>query len=498
MRLAARLRSGHSLRLHLVVWLTAPLGVIAAVMAFIAYSNAALTAAAVTDRILSASAQTIAEQVKVENGEATALIPPSALGIFATGAGDRVVYKVLDPTGDLVAGIPDVPVPSRHPTVAAPVYFEADFRGQPFRGIAMIQPVVGFTDPRDRSGEVTVIVAATKHDQLAMTRSLWLQGIQPIAVLMVLVAGLGWFGLDRGLRPLDRIRRDLAARSENDLSPLSVAGLPTEVHPLVTAFDGALGRIERSIAAQRRFVANAAHQLHTPLTLLKMQTHYGLTSDDAAAKDEALAALDSGLGQLSRLLNQLLTLARAEPRTPTKPDVKPADIAALATEALANLAAVALDKRIDLSFEDLSSRPAGPEARGEPMLVAASPTLLREMIANLVENALRYTPEGGRVAVMLERAATTEGTAAEAVIRITDTGPGIPAGERDKVFERFYRVLGTGIEGTGLGLAIVREIACGAGGSVALADGPGGIGLEAIVRLPLVDGEAQKQGPPAP
>lgn len=489
-----------SLRLNLVLWLTGPLAIIALFLAWIAYSNAHLTAAAVTDRILSASAQTIAEQVTVENGEASALIPPAALGIFATGAGDRVVYKVLDPSGDLIAGIPDVPQPRRRPSVTTPVYFEADFRGQPYRAVAMVQLVAGFTDPRDRSGEVTVIVAATQRDEMAMTRALWLQGIQPMAVLLCLVAGLGWIGLKRGLRPLDRIRHELANRSETDLSPLRLEGLPSEVHPLVVAFDAALARIERYIATQRRFVANAAHQLHTPLTLLKMQTHYGLHEDDAQAKTEALRALDDGLARLSRLINQLLTLARAEPHTPPKPDVKPAHIVALTEEALAALAPLALDNRIDLSLDidtDIENAP--------PPLVAASPTLIREMVANLVENALRYTPAGGAVTVSIRHeprpaAVTTASTGTstvagdDIVVRVTDTGPGIPPAEREHVFERFYRVLGSGIDGNGLGLAIVREIVEGAGGSIALADGPkgqepggsepGGRGLEVTVRLP--------------
>jgi len=476
--------SRHSLRLNLVVQLTAPLAVIALFMGWIAYSNAALTASAVTDRILSASARAIAEQVQVEDGEASALIPPSALGIFATGAGDRVVYKVLDPTDDLIAGIPDVPVPQRRPTADTPVHFEAEFRGQPFRAVAIIQPVAGFTDPRDKSGEVMVIVAATERDESAMRRSLWLQGIQPMGVMLLLVAALGWFGLDRGLRPLDRIRHDLANRSENDLSPLDLAGLPAEVHPLVTAFNAALARVERYIAAQRRFVANAAHQLHTPLTLLKMQTHYGLTDETAQAKSEALVALDNGLSQLSRLINQLLTLARAEPRTPTKPDVRPADLAALTAEALAALAPLALGKHIDLSFE------ADPSDLDPPPFVAASPTLLREMVANLVENSLRYTPAGGSVTVTLARATPVAAEPRDVVLRVVDTGPGIAAEERGRVFERFYRVLGTGVEGNGLGLAIVREIASGAGGSVELKDGPGGRGLEAVVRLPLHIGDS--------
>jgi two-component system, OmpR family, sensor histidine kinase TctE len=479
-----RSRTAMSLRLRLVVWLTVPLAGIAVLMAWIAYSNASLTAASVTDRILSASAQTIGEQVRVENGEVSALIPPSALGIFATGAGDRVVYKVLDPSGRLIAGIPDVPVPAQRPRVNAPVYFEAPFRGQTYRGIAMIQQVFGFTDPADRSGQVMVIVAATQREQAATTRALWLQGIQPMGILLLLVAGLGWFGLHQGLRPLDRIRQELANRSESDLSPLSLTGLPSEVHPLVVAFNAALGRIDRYIAAQRRFVANAAHQLHTPLTLLKMQTHYGMTDDSLQAKDEALAALDSGLGQLGRLLNQLLTLARAEPHTPTKPDVKPADIAALARDALATLAPLALDKRIDLGFEPDDA------ALARPPLVAASPTLLREMITNLVENSLRYTQEGGQVTVALARLNGGEPGRPEIEVSVRDNGPGIPAAERDRVFERFYRGLGTGVEGNGLGLAIVREIAVGAGGSVRLSDGPGGRGLEVAVRLPIHPAEA--------
>jgi two-component system sensor histidine kinase TctE len=464
-----------SLRLHLIGWLTIPLGTVALFMAWLTYANAELTAGLVTDRLLSASAQTIAEQIKVEDGAMLAPIPPSALGIFASGAGDRVIYRIMEPDGDLVAGLPGIRLPPTKVTNLAPVYYDTLFEARWYRAVAIAQPVAGWYNPApDGSNDAIVIVASSTKERDAMTRSLWLQGVRPMGVLLALVVGLGWLGLDRGLRPLKQLRLAVADRSGSHLSPLGLDRVPTEVRPLVIAFNEALARVDRYIEAQRRFIANAAHQMRTPLTLLKMQVHYGLTEDGGAAKTEALSALDTGIDALMRLVAQLLILARAEPHTPIRADVKPVDMMALVSDVLVQLAPLALDRGIDLGLETNI-------ADGAPALVKASPTLLREMVVNLVDNALRYTRAGGIVTVLTERGET------ELRLAVQDNGPGIAAEERDLVFERFYRVLGTGTEGNGLGLAIVREIVTGADGRVRLLDGPDGKGITVEVFLPISD-----------
>jgi two-component system, OmpR family, sensor histidine kinase TctE len=466
----------NSLRLHLIGWLTVPLAAVALFMAWLTHANASLTAGLVTDRLLLASAQTIAGEINVQDGVISALIPPSALGIFNSGAGDRVIYKVLDPSGDLIAGLPDVPLPSQKVAALASIGFDAIFRGQPYRFAAVAQPLAGVPKTSgDYGGDALIVVGSTTRERDALAASLWLQGVQPMAVMLVLVAALGWLGLVRGLKPLDQLRRAVADRSGDHLSPLPLEGMPTEVRPLVLALNDALARLDRYIDAQRRFIANAAHQMRTPLTVLKMQTHYGLTGEGDGTRAEALTALDRGIDALMRLVGQLLILARAEPRTPTKPDVKPADMGALVGEALVSLGPLALDRDIDLSFDN-ALEDAEPPAR-----VKASPTLLREMVVNLVDNALRYTPKGGTVAVSLDRSSDS------VRLRVQDSGPGIPAEERTRVFERFYRVLGSGTEGNGLGLAIVHEIVTGAGGNVMLMDGSGGSGLTVEVILPTVE-----------
>jgi two-component system sensor histidine kinase TctE len=334
--------------------------------------------------------------------------------------------------------------------------------------------VAGWNDPGpDGSTDAVVIVASSTKERDAMTRSLWLQGVRPMGVLLLLVVALGWLGLDRGLRPLNKLRLAVADRSASHLSPLGLDRVPNEVRPLVIAFNDALARVDRYIEAQRRFIANAAHQMRTPLTLLKMQVHYGLTEEGGAAKAEALSALDTGIDALMRLVAQLLILARAEPRTPIRADVKPVDMTALIREVLVQLAPLALDRKIDLGLETTIADDA------PAVLVKASPTLLREMVVNLVDNALRYTGAGGIVTVLTER------REAELRLAVQDNGPGIVPEERDLVFERFYRVLGTGTEGSGLGLAIVREIVTGAEGRVALLDGPDGKGITVEVFLPI-------------
>ncbi|GAU85527.1 sensor histidine kinase [Bosea sp. BIWAKO-01] len=461
-----------SLRGELLGWLLVPLAGIVAFNAWTAHGSAVSTANLVTDRMLLASARVIAEQVKESDGSVEALIPPSAIEMFATSDRDRVIYQVIAPSGELIAGFPDVAGPPAPPSDLQPVFFSARFRIDDIRAVALAQPVVSKT----AGGNAIVIVGTTLRGRDRLVTELWLNSVRDQALLVGLAALLALFGLHRGLGPLLGLRKELAERRPGSLQPVETAHLQSELRPLIGALNHAFGRIERYVALQRRFVANASHQMRTPLAVLKTQSTVGLRETELASKDETLHAIDRGLDALARLVNQLLTLARAEPGGAALRKV-PVDFATVTREALEGLAPIAFEREIDLAF-DLS---------GGAAMLQGHETLLREIVVNLVENALRYTQTGGAVSVALSQ---TEG---QIRLVVEDTGPGIPEEERERVFERFYRLPGAGPDGTGLGLPIVREIAAAHGGSVALADRSAGPGLRAEVRLPSLPAAAPDQ-----
>ncbi|MBV9635103.1 MAG: sensor histidine kinase, partial [Methylobacteriaceae bacterium] len=241
----------------------------------------------------------------------------------------------------------------------------------------------------------------------------------------------------------------------------------TELRPLVEALNDALERVRNQIATHRRFVADASHQLRTPLALLKTQAGVGLRETGIEAKDEALRAIDSAAGTMTRLANQLLTLARAEIGSNVLRK-EPVDFGEIARAAVEKLAARAIEKNIDLGFE----------CDGTEVKIMGHLTLLNELVVNLVDNAVRYTPAGGVITMSLDR----NGDALH--LRIEDNGPGIPAHERERAFERFHRILGSEAEGFGLGLAIVKEIVIAHDGSVRLGEPAEGSGLVVDIDLP--------------
>jgi two-component system, OmpR family, sensor histidine kinase TctE len=455
-RLVATL--GESLRVQLLAWIILTLIGAICVNLYISFQSADATAALITDRTLLASARVIAQAVHVDaNGTVEADIPPSALEMFDTGYGDRVFYQVITPFGSLVAGFPAVPQP-RKPEVGE----DGTFRQDPVRVILLYQPVVGL----NTEGTISVTVAVTHHSQFAMRRRLWLSDfVKQLA--LVLIAGLVTIiGLQRGLAPILRLRDAVRERGRERLDPLPLTMVQSELRPLVHALNDHMERVQNQMAAQRRFVSNAAHQLRTPLALISTQASVAAREEDDDRRGEALQALRESTRQVTRLASQLLTLSRAEPGS-RRPRSDTVDLTATARIVLESQAEEALRRNIDMGLE--------AEA---PVLVEGDRTMLREMLVNLVDNALRYSSAGGKVTVRVNRLSET------AVVIVEDDGPGIPEAERAPVFERFYRIIGTEPEGSGLGLAIVREVADGAGGSVSLSDGVDG-GLLVTVRLPM-------------
>jgi len=281
--------------------------------------------------------------------------------------------------------------------------------------------------------------------------------ILPLAVLLV------WLALARGIQPLNQLEQRIRARSPDDLSPLDDRTVPLEVAPLVSSVNDLLTRLNESLATQKRFLADAAHQLKTPLAGLRMQAdlaqRQGTTADDLK---QSLQQIGHASVRATHTVNQLLALARAEGGG-TALAQQPCDVVRLTIEVVREAVPRALEQRIDLGYE-------GPEPGAPGFTRQGNPTLLREMIRNLVDNALFYTPSTPeRPGVVTVRVHADPFSHALAV-QVEDNGPGIPAAERARVFEPFYRVLGTNVDGSGLGLPIVREIAQQHGAQVSVDD----------------------------
>lgn len=293
--------------------------------------------------------------------------------------------------------------------------------------------------------------------------------LRTLAPFLILLPGLGvlvWLVVGRGLKPLAAFADAVEKRTPSALDPLPNARLPHEIRPLADALNDLLARLKHALAAQREFVADAAHELRTPLTALRLQVQLAERAGDTHERAVAFARLRDGLDRATHLVEQLLTLAREEPEAAQRP-LASVDLGELAREVVTERALLAEARRLDLGV-----------ARCEPVSVLADREGLRAMLANLVDNAVRYTPAGGKIDVS---ACRIEG---RPVLEVIDDGPGIPKEERDRVFDRFYRRAEAGSGGSGLGLAIVRNVADRHRAQVVLDDGPEGRGLAARVIFP--------------
>jgi two-component system OmpR family sensor kinase len=330
------------------------------------------------------------------------------------------------------------------------------------------------------AGDQVVQVAQPMTARRELAASMALRTIVPLLLIAPLLALFMGYGVTRGLSPLARVAAALGKRSPGGLTPLDESGLPDEVRPLVHALNGLLARLDRALGAQRAFIADAAHELRTPLTAVHLQAQLAERATDEGTRRAALAELKSGLTRATHLVEQLLTLAREEPGVAER-GTAPVNLAELARSVVAELGALAAARGVDLGVA--GSAADAPAARA--VVVEGDATGLRALVENLVDNAVRYTPRDGRVDVSVE----AEG--ADAVLAVRDSGPGIPASERARVFDRFYRAPAAGaadVPGSGLGLAIVKRIAERHYATIALGPGiagPAGEGLTVTVRLPL-------------
>lgn len=416
------------------------------------------------DQALREHVSAVARQVRLVNGKPVLTLPASARALLRADETDSVYFHVVTRDGKYLAGDKDLPMPSQFTNdsiIPGELYLRnAEFNGQDLR---FAYTFLGDTQlPKERWIVVEVAETTEKRNQLA--NKIVASVILPQFVIIPLAVMLVWFGLSRGLRPLTRLRKTIQARDPADLSPIATRRVPEELEPLVEAFNEMLERMKKNVEAQQRFVADAAHQMRTPLTGLKTQAQFAIRETDPEALRHALRQIAMGVDRAGRLVNQLLVLARTEGGESAQQRHEPLDLAQLIREVVEDWVMISIEKGIDLGYESESVA-----------MISGNPFLLRELAKNLVDNALRYTPSGGHVTCRILTNLET------VIFEVEDDGVGISEEQSELVFQRFYRADDATTEGSGLGLAIVQEIAMQHDSKASLRPNPQGQGAVARV-----------------
>ena len=401
------------------------------------------------DRALIYNAHALAQLVTVQRGRPQFNLPQSASEILRADDSDSVYYQVLGPRGEWLSGERDLPPPPEEET---PQPGDVRLRDAELRGVDIRVAYIWVRVPVEGNPLALVQVAETREKRSVLATEIIKGVMVPQFVLLPLAVLLVWLALARGIKPLNQLEERIRARSPDDLSPLDHKTVPLEVAPLVDSVNDLLTRLNDSLATQKRFLADAAHQLKTPLAGLRMQAD--LAQREGTSTDE----LKQSLKQIGRssirathTVNQLLALARAE-ASGAQMTQQRCDLARLTMDVVRDSVPRAMDKRIDLGYE-------GAEPGAPGVWLDGNPTLLKELVRNLVDNAINYTPSSDdRPGVVTVRVlADTFGRVL--LLQVEDTGPGVPASERELIFQPFYRALGSEADGSGLGLPIVQEIA---------------------------------------
>ncbi len=457
-------REQRSLFGEILDWMLAPLLLLWPMSVVLTWLVAQGIANKPFDRELAEMVRVLSKQVSVRgapDGQAVARfsLPAGASEILRTDEADDIYYQVLGLRGEFLSGDRSLPVPDDEDR-APPG--ELRYRDDTIRNDSVRVAYLWVDVPgRPPSTAPLVQVAETLGKRSRLATEIIKGVILPQFVILPLAVLLVWLALARGIAPLNELQRRIRKRDSSDLSPIDERDAPEEVSPLVRAINDLLARLDQSMSAQKHFLADAAHQLKTPLAGLRMQAELAQREIDAGQSDPR--ALKRSLQQIAlssqraaHMVNQLLAMARAENKEHAS-HRQNVNLARLAAETVRDFVPRAMEKHIDLGYEGpdtaLGARAGSVPVAG--LMVQGHPVLLRELIRNLVDNALQYTPSGGTVTVRLMQ----DPFGQVVVLQVEDSGPGIPAGEREQVFQPFYRTPGTDVDGSGLGLAIVREIA---------------------------------------
>ncbi|HSC85596.1 MAG TPA: sensor histidine kinase [Pseudomonas sp.] len=458
---AGSLRGGLLRRLAILLAIPLLIGSVSA------YWNGRAAADAAYDRTLLASARAIADGLYAEDGTLRADVPYVALDVFAYDSEGRIFYQVNDLQGRLVSGYDNLPAPppgtkrtDDYPALAR--FYDGEFDGVGVRVVSLLQPV---SEP-DINGMAEIRVAETEGARERMARDLLLDTLGRMGLLALITLVLVWLAVSAALRPLERLRGAVEERQPDDLRPLPMVEAQDELRPLVAALNHFTERLRLQFERQAQFIADASHELRTPLAALKARIELGLRETEPNLWRSTLEKAAQSTDRLTHLANQLLSLARIErgARAIAEGGAERVDLGQLARELGMALAPLAHQRGISLALE-----------AEEGVRIDGEPTLLNELVYNLVDNAMTHTPKGGNVILRVLQ---------PAVLEVEDDGPGIAPEERDKVFERFYRS-NPQVGGAGLGLAIVGEICRAHLAQISLHDGRSG-GLRVRVDFPAV------------
>jgi two-component system, OmpR family, sensor histidine kinase TctE len=424
------------------------------------------------DRSLEHNLLAISQLVALKQGQVYVHLPGQAQDILRADDTDLFYHQVRGLKDEHVSGEPDFPSPPENET---PQAGKVRFRDDVIRGDDVRVAYIWVYSGADHERLLLVQVGETLAKRSTLATEIIKGVMVPQFIILPLAVLLVWLALVRGIKPLNELEQKIRTRKPDDLSPLDESFVPEEVAPLVSSINDLLDRLKVSLSTQKRFLADAAHQLKTPLAGLRMQADMALRETRPEDVHRSLQQITRSTVRATHTVNQLLALARAETTGRTLPTC-PVDLAHIVTEAVEDSVPRAMDRSIDLGYEGPSNAP--PEC-----LLQGNPTMLSELVRNLVDNALNYTPKGGMVTVRV----LVDKFSGVQILQVEDTGPGIPENERDLVLQPFYRALGTNVDGSGLGLAIVHEIAQQHGAEIKMEDAHplavGAVGLRISVRL---------------
>ena len=427
------------------------------------------------DVVLAETVSGIVRALQITPEGVVVTLPKAPNSVTGTDEGDQQFYQVAIAGGEVLAGDPDVPgLPVGERQAPGEMRFRnADLQGERIRIAYQLVPSLSDARP------LLVQVAETRRQRTAHSSRIISGVLLPHFAIIPLAVILVWLGLTRGLFPLARLQNRIRNRRTDDLSPIDLRTVPEELHPVIAAFNDMMERLQGNLDAQQRFIAAAAHQLKTPLTGLKTQVELARGESDCEQLQAYLSRIAEGVDRAERVTYQLLQLARAEASHEKPQPMTHLDLAGVARDTTASCVPRALERGIDLGFESVN----------EAVPFMATLVLVREMLDNLVDNAIKYTPRNGHVTVRVR-------LDPHPVFEVEDSGIGIASEDRTRVFDRFYRALGTDAEGSGLGLAIVREIADLHQARVDILDASGGKGTLVRVSFPPAHAIAMASGHP--
>jgi two-component system sensor histidine kinase TctE len=459
-----------SLHRHLLLWLLLPQLVLWLAAAYVTYNVADRYANRAIDAALKTATRALARQVKPIGNGLFIDFPRAAQDIIEADPDDRVYYMVSTPPGEFILGNNKLPPPPVTDARLGETYFYNGSMKEKSNqlGIRVAAMYLSFGD-ETAPQRMLVQVARSRASGEELARQILVDTALPLSGLVALMSVIVWGGIRTGLAPLARLRAEVEDRAPNDLAPIKLEAAPEEVRALVKALNSLLAQVHENVSVQKRFISDAAHQLRTPLAGLKSQTELALTETDNPALQARLRRVHESATRSAHLINQLLTLARAEPESAAAQGRTRVDLRRLASEVTAELVPRGRHAGVDLGLDE------GDE---KPIEIHGNALLLRESLINLVDNAIRYAGDGSVVTVRLSAQDS------QAVLEVEDNGPGIAEADRERVFDRFARATHEG-NGCGLGLAIVKEIVERHTGTVELQPVQPR-GLRAVVRLPRI------------